>query len=491
MLEGGLIMKIGLQAIIRKFCESINEPVFVVDVDGVIKYKNTLSHSIFQQISIDKNFTLFYPDMKNWHHFYHNLVKRKKRNCQDVPILNEKNELYYMNLNIIELDITGMFLIKILSSKSELQLSAQNALAYNNLMRMFNEFKQAVLLTDFNGNILTYNSIFENLLNISGSKEQLNYFEQIFDQFDYSPDEITAYYKSIGQNNFGELNLKYNIHNECLNVKVFSVVYKDLKVLITTLSVQENMSITSQTATDLGMRLLGESAAKILHEINNPLTSLKGYLELMVKKSEFNINYLNIIQQELQKIEVLTSDLLYLSNPRSDLYESIPIVSLIEECIELLSMEARHNECEIFLHVDVGQDSFIFANRARVKQVVINILKNSIEAIYQHNIRGIINIAITKVLNRFKISIADNGPGIKKEYLDKIFNSFFTTKESGTGLGLSISKQLIEEHNGQLLVDSEEGNGTTFSIYLPVHLPIIPASFYQEEWQPKTYFDNM
>ena len=307
-------------------------------------------------------------------------------------------------------------------------------------------------------------------------------FEQLFDQFDYSPDDLTNYYKSIGQNNFGELPLKYKNNNECTKVKVFSVVYKDLKVLITTISVQENLANTSQAPTDLGMRLLGESTAKILHEINNPLTSLKGYLELMMKKSEFNLSYLNIIQQELQKIELLTSDLLYLSNPRNDLYESIPIISLVEDCIELLSIDARQNECEIFLHVDVGQDSYIFANRSRIQQVVINILKNSIEAIGLYNKMGTINIVIMKVLNRYKISISDNGPGIKKENLEKIFNTFFTTKESGTGLGLSISKQLIEEHKGQLIVQSEEGTGTTFSIYIPVHFPVIPANFYQDDW---------
>ena len=485
-------MRIGLQGAVRTFCKAINEPVFVVDEEGVIIYKNTLSHSIFQQISIGKTFTLFYPDIKSWHYFYHYLVKLKKRNCQEVPILNEKNELYYMNLNIIEIDDTGMFLIKILSSKSELQLSAQNALAYNNLMRMFNEFKQAVVLTDFEGNILTYNNILENLLDFSGFKDQFNYFEQLFDQFEYSPNELTAYYKSIGQNKFGELNIKYNKNNESINVKVFSVVYKDLKVLITTLSVQENLANASYSPIDVGMRMLGESTAKILHEINNPLTSLKGYIDLMVKKAEFNLSYLNIIQQELQKIELLTSDLLNLSNPRNDLYESIAIISLVEECIELLSVEAQRKECEFILRVDISKASYIYANRARLQQVIINLLKNSIEAIGQHNKVGKINIVIGKVLNRFKIVISDNGPGIKKEYLDKIFNSFFTTKESGTGLGLSISKQLIEEHNGQLLVESEEGKGTVFSIYIPVHFPIIPKNYYQDDWLYQTaHFDNV
>ena len=480
-------MRIGLQSAIRKFCKAINEPVFVVDEAGVIKYKNTLSHSIFQQISIDKNFTLYYPKVKNWNYFYHNLVKRKKRNCQDVPVVNDKNELYYMNLNIMEIDDTGMFLIKILSSKSELQLSTENAFAYKNLMRIFNEFKQAVILTDYNGNILTYNDILEDLLDISDLKEDFNYFEQLFDQFDYSPEDLTSYYKSIGHNNFGEM----PINKDYMKVKVFSLDYKDLKVLITTLSVQENLSNTSQSVTDLGVRLLGESTAKILHEINNPLTSLKGYVDLMVIKEEFNLNYLNIIRQELRKIELLTTDLLYLSNPRTDLYESIPIISLVEECIELISLEAHRNTCEIFLHVVVGQDSYIFANRTRIQQVIINILKNSIEAVSQHNKKGKINIVIVKELNRFKISITDNGPGIKKENINNIFKSFYTTKDGGTGLGLSISKQLIEEHKGNLLVESEEGNGTTFSIYIPVHLPIIPAEYYQEDWHYQNDFDNV
>ena len=477
-------MRMGLQSAIKKMCKVINDPVFVVDEEGVIKYKNTLSHSIFQQISIEKNFTLFFPDIKNWYYFYHNLVKRKKRNCRDEPILSERREIYYMVLSIIEIDHTGMFLIKILSSKSELQLSAQNTVAYKNLMRIFNEIKQAVVLTDYSGNVLTYNDILENLIDISNSEEGFNYFEQLFDQFEYSPTELTSYYKNIRKNNFGEMTIKYNNDKECMNVKVLSAVFKDLKVVITILSVQENSSNTASAATDLGVRMLGESTAKILHEISNPLTSLKGYVDLMMKKEEFNISYFNIIQQELQKLELLTSDLLNLSNPRSDLYETIAIISLLEECIELISLEAHRNECRIFFHIDVEQDSYIFANRARVQQVIINILKNSIEAISQHSKNGLINISIMKVLNRFKISISDNGPGIRKDNLDKIFNSFFTTKEEGTGLGLSISKQLIEEHNGKIVVESKEGVGTTFSIYIPVHYPIVPELLYQND------FDN-
>ena len=483
-------MRIGLQSAIKKICKVMNEPVFVVDEEGVIKYKNTLSHSIFQQLCIDKNFTLFYPDMKNWHYFYHYLVKRKKNNCQDIPILNDQNQLYYMNLNIIEIEQTGMFLIKILSSKSELQLSSQKALAYNNLMRVFNEIKQAVILTDYSGNILTYNDVLENLLDISGFKGQFNYFEQLFDQFDFLPSEITDYYKSIGQHSFGELTIRYSKEQDCKTVKIISVVYKDLDILVTTLYVQESDQYTSHPPNDLGIRLLGENTAKILHEINNPLTSLKGYVDLMVKKEEFNISYLNIIQQELQKIEVLTSDLLKLSNPRNDKYESISIISVVEECIDLISVEARRNDCEIFLHIDVGEDSFIFVNKTRIQQVIINIIKNSIEAIGKNN-RGVMNIDITKVLNQFRVSISDNGPGISKENLNKIFNSFFTTKDGGTGLGLSISKQLIEEHNGKLLVDSEEGVGTTFSVYIPVYNPIIPTNYYQEGWLQHNDFDNV
>ncbi len=426
--------------------------------------------------------------MKNWHHFYH-LVKSKKRNCREVPIVNEKNELYYMNLHVSEIDHSEMFLIKILSSKSELQLSAQHTHAYNILMKIFNEFKQAVVLTDYSGNILTYNDLLENFLNISSFEERFNCFEQLFDQFEYSPTELTSYYKSIGENNFGEMTVKYINDNESINVKVFSVDFKELKVLITTFSVQENLS-TVHTPTDLGIRLLGESTAKILHEINNPLTSLKGYVDLMMKKEEFNLSYLNIIQQELKKIQLLTSDLLNLSNPRSDLYESIPIISLIEECMELISIEAQRSECKIMLNIDVGEDCYIFANKTRIQQVIINILKNSIDAVAHHHEMGRINIVIVKILNRYKISISDNGHGIKKDYIDKIFNSFFTTKEGGTGLGLSISKQLIEEHNGRLLVDSEEGIGTTFSIYIPVHYPFIATSCYQDDWLYQNSFDN-
>jgi two-component system NtrC family sensor kinase len=148
--------------------------------------------------------------------------------------------------------------------------------------------------------------------------------------------------------------------------------------------------------------------------------------------------------------------------------ERVNINAILDESIEFLKNEARYRSIEI--QANYAPDlPLTTSDSAQLQQVFLNILNNAIDAIGKDG-QIVINTRHLAKNNELVAEIADNGPGISKETIDKIFDPFFTTKEvgKGTGLGLSISYSIVEKLGGRMMVASEEGHGTTFSIYLPV-----------------------
>ncbi len=148
--------------------------------------------------------------------------------------------------------------------------------------------------------------------------------------------------------------------------------------------------------------------------------------------------------------------------------ERLNINEILDESIDFLENEARYRNIDI--QTNYAPDlPLTTTDQAQLQQVFLNIINNAIDAIGKDG-EITINTRPIKQNNRISIEISDNGPGIPKEVLQKIFDPFFTTKEvgKGTGLGLSISYSIIEKLGGRIMVASEEGKGTTFTIYLPV-----------------------
>jgi two-component system NtrC family sensor kinase len=146
----------------------------------------------------------------------------------------------------------------------------------------------------------------------------------------------------------------------------------------------------------------------------------------------------------------------------------VSINSVLDESIDFLENEARYRNIDI--QVDYSPDlPLLMSDPAQLQQVFLNIINNAIDAIGKNG-EIIIRTQYKAKNHEISIQIADNGPGIAKEMINKIFDPFFTTKEvgKGTGLGLSISYGIIEKLGGRILVASEEGKGSTFTIYLPV-----------------------
>lgn len=215
------------------------------------------------------------------------------------------------------------------------------------------------------------------------------------------------------------------------------------------------------------LSVIGELAASIAHEIRNPLTSLKGFIQYLQPEISDNSVITDIMLSELDRINFIVSELLVLAKPQNLHVKPIILHSIIENVVNFLESEANLKNVEIMKKF--GNTSVVInCEENQLKQVFINIMKNSLDAI---SANGKISIQ-TKLLsdNQVLIRFSDNGCGISPELLPRLGEPFYTTKEKGTGLGLLVSNKIIKDHQGSINITSEINKGTIVDITLPISI---------------------
>lgn len=213
------------------------------------------------------------------------------------------------------------------------------------------------------------------------------------------------------------------------------------------------------------MQALGELSGGIAHEIRNPLTSIKTFIDLIpykINDEEFRKELVSISSKEITRINELITQLIDFTKPVERNLSDYSLEKIINEVLLLLSNTLSKNRIKLDLEIE---DIIIHGDSNQVKQVLVNIILNSIESIKESG-----NIKIYNKINNnnVKIIIEDNGIGIPKEFLEKLYNPFFTLKPKGTGIGLAITRKIIEENNGNIIIESEEGQWTKVTITLPI-----------------------
>ena len=207
---------------------------------------------------------------------------------------------------------------------------------------------------------------------------------------------------------------------------------------------------------------LRTSLFKITHEIKNPIAVCKSYLDMFDINNKDHTRYIDIIKEEMNIILLLLQDFLSMNKIKIE-KDILDINLLLEDIVN--QFESVLKEKKIKLKYNISQDEVLIeGDYNRLNQVLINIIKNSIEAIENE---GIISIDY-KIEENFKIIIEDNGVGIPPEELEKIKEPFYTTKKNGTGLGVSLSVEIIKAHNGNILYQSLK-KGTRVTIELPIY----------------------
>jgi two-component system NtrC family sensor kinase len=227
------------------------------------------------------------------------------------------------------------------------------------------------------------------------------------------------------------------------------------------------------------MAALGKMAAGIAHEINNPLAVIgekAGWVKDLLRKEDISqspnfqefADAMNKIEYHINRAKKVTHRLLGFARRMEPVMEKVDLNQILRESVDFLENEARYRN--INFQMDFAPDlPTTVSDSSQLQQVFLNILNNAIDAIGKDG-QIVIKTGYSSQTHRLATEIADNGPGIPKDMVNKIFDPFFTTKEvgKGTGLGLSITYSIVEKLGGRIMVASEEGKGTTFTIYLPV-----------------------
>ncbi|KAB2330334.1 PAS domain-containing sensor histidine kinase [Bacillus mesophilum] len=349
---------------------------------------------------------------------------------------------------------------------AEKKTASQNEQHYKSL---FEHNPNAVFSFDLEGNYLSVNTAMVKMLGYSEQELLLKTFIPLVAEEDL--DKTMDYYKRAANGTTQNYEIK------CLH-KNGDIVYLSVtnmpiivdQEVIGVYGIAKNITDRKLTEQKLlkseKLSAVGQLSASIAHEIRNPLTALKGFLQLM-KASEGRIkdSYLEVMSSEMERIELITGELLLLAKPQAHQFKLENIEEIIQNVTTLLGSQALMHNVEI----KIVNDETIPPVRCianQLKQVFINLIKNALESM-QYGGKVLINVQVKDDQTLF-ISIADEGEGIPEDLLRNIGLPFYTTKQKGTGLGMMTSLRIIEAHNGTMDITSTVGKGTVVSISLPL-----------------------
>ncbi len=246
-------------------------------------------------------------------------------------------------------------------------------------------------------------------------------------------------------------------------------LYESLEKAVHTVRSTQDRLVQSEK-----LMALGEMAARIAHEIKNPLTVIGGFARRMARPErkagdrESVERYAQIILKEVQRLERIIHETLYFSREVVPDLRSVDMNSEVREVLSMFREELQ--DAQIVTEVDLSPEiPVIFVDPDQIRQVLWNLFSNAIQAMER---RGTLTVATRPALAPqgagVTIQVGDTGGGIPHDVVHNIFNPFFTTKAKGTGLGLPIVHAIIEKHGGTIHLDNQEGKGVTFTVYLPL-----------------------
>ena len=292
------------------------------------------------------------------------------------------------------------------------------------------------------------------------------FYSPVLDTLEYGTEHVAQEVSFPGRGRTIEISVTtsriHNAHGELIGALV---IFSDLTARKET---QRRLAQTERLAT------LGELMAGVAHEVRNPLTAIRGYVQIIRQQTSLpeHQEYLSVVLNEIDSINKVIQQLLDFSRPRQSQWQQVQLNALIEEALILVQTSGIQARIAFTTELDTHLPAIV-ADRELLKQVILNILINAVQAI---GARGDIRIRTWQyTASQQAVMIEDNGSGIDTAIQKKIFDPFFTTKASGTGLGLALSQRIINAHQGDIHVTSMPGCGATFTLILPLNPQRTPS----------------
>ncbi|GAB6478712.1 sporulation sensor histidine kinase KinB [Bacillus cereus] len=226
----------------------------------------------------------------------------------------------------------------------------------------------------------------------------------------------------------------------------------------------ENAILRTEMQKSEKLKIVSELAASVAHEVRNPLTVVRGFIQLLESTEDVkNKDYMRLVLAELDRAEQIISDYLNLARPQIEKKEHICLSAQLIEMTTLMSSFAAMQG--VYLQVEISESLYTIGDKTKLKQAIMNVVKNGIEAI-QGN-KGYLKVTAMQKDETIVIRVKDSGVGMTKEQLARLGQPYYSLKEKGTGLGLMVTFSILQAHNGTLEYKSESGKGTEAIIILP------------------------
>jgi PAS domain S-box-containing protein len=254
-----------------------------------------------------------------------------------------------------------------------------------------------------------------------------------------------------------------------LVVEVTSHGFADGLLLGIITDLTERKQLDQQLVQSGKLTAIGELAAGVAHEINNPLFAILGLTEFLLKESEDGSrarHRLELIRETGLEIKEIVRALLDFAGENAEERHLVQIEDVVRSTVDLVRRTNAHKGVELVDMYDAA-DALVLASQNQLKQIVLNLIANARQAM---PLGGTVHVEVSRLGTHALVTVADDGPGIDPALLSRIFEPFFTTKRDlgGTGLGLSVSLGIAESHGGTLIASSEPGVGARFTVRLPL-----------------------
>ncbi|MDB6109963.1 MAG: hypothetical protein JWR69_1713 [Pedosphaera sp.] len=328
--------------------------------------------------------------------------------------------------------------------------------SYEESLAAFKDTKQMLLAVSLVGIVLSTGIVWLVIRKITQPLRQLRDSAEAVGRGDFS-----RRVEVLSRDECGELSVVFNTMT--LNLKTS---HEELERTVETLKATQHQLIQSEKLSGIG-----EFVAGVAHELNNPLTSVMGFSELLQQGelAETQRRFLDMIFKSAKRCQKIVQSLLSFARRHAPERKVLCVNEILESAVEILQYQMRTSNIEVKTHLDRQLPATLIDSH-QMQQVFLNIINNARQAMDAQPGGGCLDITTSAADGRVRITFQDNGPGISAENLKKIFNPFFTTKEvgKGTGLGLSLCYGIVTEHGGSITPQSEPGKGATFIIDLPI-----------------------
>lgn len=348
--------------------------------------------------------------------------------------------------------------------------------AHERFTRVLESMQDAISVVDPQSNVLLFsNTVYDSLFGETSQGHLQAHMELINQMGEKKVKEASDMSSDIY---LEDLDRWFDLHERTITWTDRTAVRLQILSDITERRKNENLLVEQQARSELNSRLvtMGEMASSLAHELNQPLTAISNYafiVSSLMKKAgvpeEHEMFYsISRIEAQAQRAAAIIQRIRSFTKRSEPKMESIPVMNLIKEVMELASIQARRHNAKVQYYV-APDITNVWCDEIMIEQVLLNLIKNGIEAsVGIEGQKPEVTLTVYSGIDHHIIfEVADNGVGINDEHKAQLFDPFFTTKSTGMGMGLNICRTIVELHHGRLTISDNIGRGTIFTLTLP------------------------